>query len=105
MPALTERQLNYLIKKYSEELVNLIKDVVPPSNQTKLCRQMLDHCTYQYLISMESNRFKDYQKKYAREYYRKTLRNNEKPLRKYVKNEDKIKGLQIENKKIVVTFD
>jgi len=105
MPALTERQFNYLERKYSADLVKLIKETVPASSQTKLCRQMLDYCTYQYLISMCKQSFKDYQRKYAREYYRKTIRNNEKPLRSYVKNEDKIKGLQIENKKIIVSFD
>ena len=105
MPALTELQFNYLTKKYNEDVVKLIKESVPPSSQTKLCRQLLDYCTYQYLISMEKQSFKDYQRKYAREYYRKTIRNNEKPLRSYVKNEDKIKGLQIEQKKIVITFD
>jgi hypothetical protein len=54
---------------------------------------------------MEKQSFKDYQRKYAREYYRKTRPTSDKPLRSYVKNEDKIKGLQIENKKIVIHFD
>jgi hypothetical protein len=105
MPELTEKQFAYLEKKYSADLVKLIKETVPASSQTKLCRQMLDYCTYQYIISMCKQSFRDYQRRYAREYYRKTIRNNEKPLRKYVKNEDKIKGLQIENKKIIVSFD
>lgn len=105
MPPLSEKQLKYLESKHSVETVNKIKEYEPKAGQTKFCRQVLDNCTYQYLLSMERKEFKDYQRNYGREYYRKVLRKADKPLRSYTKKEDKLKGIIIEDKKIIVSFD